>query len=689
MKQCPACDREFKDELHFCPFDGRELRLQAELEQLIGTILDNKYRIEAKIGEGGMGKVYRATHIHMDHTVAVKILHSHLSSDQTALERFRREARAAAQLHHPNAVAVTDFGVTKNQRVAYLVMEFLEGQDLRQMIDKQKRLGYQETYSIVHQICSALDAAHSNGIVHRDLKPDNIWVFKSPEGLERIKVLDFGIAKVQSTTEMIKLTQQGVIVGTPHYMSPEQCRGEELDARSDIYSLGVIIYEMLTGQVPFQAPTPVAVVIKHASERPTPPRTLRAEIPEEIEEVVMRALEKKREDRQDSAIELAEQFETALFSGRIEAKPAGTKRLYQPFATRSPSSEMQELWRPGRPTETVGFAGAAKALAPDQSRSNDSILIVEPGSTQSRPHAEAQPAEASLQQPISQSPGYVPFSPDRWMVPGRPVVGALLAFAGKHRRVLSNAVIVIVGLAVIVSVVVLLLGRNKATLNAAAKETSAPAGMVFVKGDTFIMGSDDPRSAHSIKVGDFFLDVNEVTNEEYYNLVGRLGVLAPPQWINGRPKPGTEKMPVVNVSWFDAKAYAAFVGKRLPTEDEWEYAARGTETRIYPWGDNWRSNCANLKETGRRSPVEAGSYPSGQSWCKVNDMVGNVAEWVGNDFWYAYPGSIAKSDPGLRIYRGGSYNSSKDELLTTDRRSLPPSQKSPEVGFRCARDVRK
>ncbi|HEY6333180.1 MAG TPA: serine/threonine-protein kinase, partial [Blastocatellia bacterium] len=205
MKMCPACRREFRGDLVLCPTDGT---------MLVGTpgdappvpILDDKYRLDEKIGEGGMGTVYRAAHIEMENTVAIKVLHSHLSSDQVAVERFRREARAAAQIRHPNAVAVTDFGVTKDSGIAYLVMEFLEGSDLRARIKKERRLDYEESFLIMSQVCAAVDAAHERGIIHRDLKPDNIWLLKSRDGLDHVKVLDFGIAKLKTSREANTLT---------------------------------------------------------------------------------------------------------------------------------------------------------------------------------------------------------------------------------------------------------------------------------------------------------------------------------------------------------------------------------------------------------------------------------------------------------------------------------------------------
>ncbi len=330
MKQCPTCKREMKEQLLYCPFDGQALVASEKSDRFIGVTLDDKYRIDEKIGEGGMGKVYKATHIHMDSTVAVKILHPHLASDQTALERFRREARATAYIRHPNAVAVSDFGVTKDSGIAYLVMEFLEGLELRAKIKKEQRLDYEEAYLIVHQTCAALQAAHTKGIIHRDLKPDNIWLFKNEDGVEHVKVLDFGIAKLK-TSNSGNLTQHGMIVGTPYYMSPEQCRGEELDARSDIYSLGVIIYEMLTGQVPFKAASPMGIALKHTQELPRPPHELRPDMPEPIEQVVLHALEKDKENRPGSATEIAQEFEAALYKAGIELRTMGTRTPQSAF----------------------------------------------------------------------------------------------------------------------------------------------------------------------------------------------------------------------------------------------------------------------------------------------------------------------------------------------------------------------
>ena len=330
-----------------------------EADNLIGTVLDDKYRIEEKIGEGGMGKVYRATHIHIGHTVAIKMLYPSLATDQTAIGRFRREALAAVQLHHPNTIAITDFGVTKDTGIAYLVMEFLAGIELRHMIKERKQLDYEETFIIVQQICSALEAAHSKGIIHSDLKPDNIELLETEGDIPRVKVLEFGMAKLKTAAESNQLTQQGMIFGTPYYMSPEQCRGEELDARSDIYSLGTILYEMLTGQVPFklQSLTPVGVVLRITQEPPRPPSELRPDMPKPVEAVILRALAKRREHRQESALQLAQELEHTLREAGIKLKVIGANTPQSisspPFGDRSISPESVGLTSAPQPSGTL------------------------------------------------------------------------------------------------------------------------------------------------------------------------------------------------------------------------------------------------------------------------------------------------------------------------------------------------
>jgi len=276
---------------------------------LLGRTIEGKYRIDAKVGAGGMGAVYRAHRLLIGDDVALKILHPEHVSQADATERFRREAQAAARLKHQNAVSIYDFGVTSDG-VVYLVMELVEGQSLREIIKQQGPLTPSAAAEVISQVCAALDEAHRQQIVHRDLKPDNIIVKPMLNGL-RVKVLDFGIAKLRDLTAG-NLTQTGSVMGTPHYMSPEQCLGEELDSRSDIYSLGVVLYEMLAGVVPFNSPRSTAVVVQHVNQTPPPLRAINLSISAAVESVVMHALEKNREQRPQSAAALAQEFTGAV-----------------------------------------------------------------------------------------------------------------------------------------------------------------------------------------------------------------------------------------------------------------------------------------------------------------------------------------------------------------------------------------
>jgi serine/threonine protein kinase len=298
-----------------CPEDNSPLQADstiadaapaAPVDPLIGFTLDDKYRIEARLGIGGMGTVYRARHLLIDRAVAVKVLSPRFVEDDAAQMRFRREAKAAGRLQHQNAVAVTDFGQTAEGYV-YIVMELLEGHTLRDVLAKEAPLDTARAVALMLQTSAAVAAAHEAGIIHRDLKPANIFIVHNSELPAVVKVLDFGIAKLATETleedEAHTLTQVGAMIGTPRYMSPEQCDGAELTPAADVYSLGVILYEMLTGIVPFSGSTPLAIAMKHTSEVPRPPREFVTSIPVTLEAVVLHALEKTPEKRPADAAE--------------------------------------------------------------------------------------------------------------------------------------------------------------------------------------------------------------------------------------------------------------------------------------------------------------------------------------------------------------------------------------------------
>jgi serine/threonine protein kinase len=280
---------------------------------LTGRTLDQKYYLESKLGVGGMGTVYRADRLLIGDRVAVKVLHPDQMADPQAVERFRREAQTTARLKHPNVVTVYDFGVSR-EGLNYQVMELAEGENLRSLVERHGRLAETAAAEIIRQVCAALDEAHRQGIVHRDIKPENILVQTIPGGL-KVKVLDFGIAALRDV-KAGRLTRAGSLVGTPHYMSPEHCLGEELDGRSDIYSLGIVLFEMLTGVVPFDSPTTTSIVIKHVNDPPPLPRILNPKISPAVESVVLRALEKRRDARPQTAGEMARKLIAAAGSAR-------------------------------------------------------------------------------------------------------------------------------------------------------------------------------------------------------------------------------------------------------------------------------------------------------------------------------------------------------------------------------------
>jgi serine/threonine-protein kinase len=284
----------------------------ADGDSLLGRVLDNKYRIDRLLGRGGFGSVYLARHLLLDHPCAIKVLHRSILADSNAVARFQQEARATVKIRHPNAIAVMDFGITQDS-VVYFVMEYFPGVSLRDVLRQAGPMPLPRASRILECVAGALAAAHVQGILHRDVKPDNIMLAARPDGGDDVKVVDFGIAKLLDSPRGAQpLTLAGTILGTPYYLSPEQVNGFELDPRSDLYALGIVTYEMLTGSVPFNAPTPIAVAMKHVSEHPPSLAGRVAGLTPQVEAVLLRALAKHPQDRYPTTTAFAQDFAAAV-----------------------------------------------------------------------------------------------------------------------------------------------------------------------------------------------------------------------------------------------------------------------------------------------------------------------------------------------------------------------------------------
>jgi serine/threonine-protein kinase len=363
-RRCPSCAQIFSGDARFCPFDGDPLVAAPDYsptaDPLIGQVLEGRYRVESVLGEGGMGTVYEVRHTTLDRRFALKALRRDIARDAELTARFMQEARAAAAIGHPNIVAVSDFGeigagklsATQSRPVPYFVMEYLHGRSLARRLADQGTMNAQEVGVIVAQAASGLAAAHAAGVIHRDLKPDNVFLAIVGDR-EYVKLLDFGVAKIAGAG---RLTRQGIVYGTPHYMSPEQAAGNAIDHRTDVYALGVIMYECFSGRVPFEADTYMGVLTKHMFAKPEPiervvtdPGCLGALGP-----IVMRCLEKRPEDRFATMADVAEAIEGALEPGTL-ARPSRVPgrerlRLRDPAEPRSLSEALSKAWS-GAPSE--------------------------------------------------------------------------------------------------------------------------------------------------------------------------------------------------------------------------------------------------------------------------------------------------------------------------------------------------
>ena len=392
-------------------------------DSMLGSVLLERYEITGKIGQGGMGAVYEATHILIGKRVAVKVLLDKYAQKDEVVARLEQEARLASSIGHEHIIDITDFGRTDDNRT-FVVMEFLEGESLGAHLGREGAVEEQRAISIVHQVTSALGAAHKKGVVHRDIKPDNIFLLQR-RGKDFVKVVDFGISKLIRPGEDAdgsspRLTQTGMVLGTPLYMSPEQARGdEELDHRIDIYAVGVILYEIVTGEVPFQGGNYLSILTQVINDRPTPPRDVRPEISEDLESVIMKALAKNPNDRYQSMEELADDL---AILRTVDGATTGAKIT---------ASRFRRTWRQRSGLRVLGWV-AGIAVVVSAVAVSISVMMSDDGDKQSaavipaaidagiaRPPADAAPTKPAVDiavlRLISSPKGASIYDGDRWV----------------------------------------------------------------------------------------------------------------------------------------------------------------------------------------------------------------------------------------------------------------------------------
>jgi serine/threonine protein kinase len=608
------------------------------MSELIGQQL-GQYEITALLGKGGMATVYRARQTSMGRDVALKIIDPNLAKNPDFLKRFERESRTIASLSHAHILKVFDFG--QQHGSIYLVMELLRGGSLSHVL-KRGRIPLNIVSWLLDQVASALDYAHARSIVHRDLKPHNLLFDDS----RNIFLTDFGLAKLLGNLGTGDLTRSGLVVGTPAYMAPEQWKNENFDHRADIYSLGVILYEMLTNKLPFNADTPHRMMYLHLNQAPPPVFQSRPDLPPAVGQILDQAMSKDPELRFPSAGKLALAFKRATS---------------EPLARHT--GPLPPLPVQGQSAASPSSSGVTPPMFPSPIPERPT-----PASSPSAARATSAPAERNV--PTSTAGGgAVPLAP-------------AAPSSGMKKYILTP-------------------GMRRLD----------PHGVpqVWVPSGTFIMGNDADRDARPDEVPSrevqithgFWIDQFPVTNAAFQAFIEDGGYQKRQFWsndgwrwltVNGIKDPGnyptfvSPDQPRVGVSWYEADAYAHWRGCRLPTEAEWEFAARGANGTRFPWGNHWEDGKANVRSK-RTTPVNA--FADNCTWVKVYDMVGNVWEWCAD--WYSdtyYQQDVASQDPTGpvegkgKVLRGGSWRHDVQQARATARRHDAQNSRDDYIGFR-------
>jgi formylglycine-generating enzyme required for sulfatase activity/serine/threonine protein kinase len=786
MKECPACRRCFPDDINHCPQDG-----DATTPSLLGEpILDARYQLEKRLGQGGMGVVFQARHIFLKTSHAIKVILPDLvGNDPMLVTRFRQEALAAAAIRHQNIISVTDFGVVRGT-MPFLVMEFVNGKSLQDILADEKVMPPARALEFASAIGAGVAAAHRQNIVHRDLKPLNIMTQLGQPVSQGLKILDFGLAKIKSGELLGSFIQAKTsgLMGSPFYMAPEQWSDDEPDARADIYSLGIILYQMLAGDVPYKGSSIPSIMKKHLT-LPLPTfKSMGVDVSPRLEAVVQHALEKEVADRTPSVEVFLDELRAAIgdfgstlhinrqtgqldasatmhspavstggqsvppnsqvafdsMAGTVSSSALGAEEQAQIASARA-EYEREQQQRDEIAREELGREAEARRQATEEKerkrkeeeehkrKEEEERAARERQAREQMERVEKQAKE--LEERLSRLA--TSMHPGATVAESAPAVGVNTGGAGgnsfpgvasslpgvssslpgtlappaKGKSMLLIGGVVLVVLLIAGGGTAYFLTRPKPAATGVGPTTPPPnptnnpsgttkADLVEIPGGTFQMGRNDgppqERPEHSVTVSKFFMDRTEVTNAEYAEFVRDMGYEIPSHWVRGQPLPGQEQWPVVNVSPKDAEAFAAWRSKRdgvtyrLPTEEEWEFAARsGGEYKTYPWGDTWQDRHAVVREA---TPQPVGTYPEGKDRWGVVDLIGNAWEWTSSKASiYNNAAEIPSASKEWVVARGGSYASDpKDRQIpvsATYRDWYPPTTRHQNFGFRLVRSA--
>ena len=679
-----------------------------------------RYHIVEHLGQGGMAVVYKAYDTRLERDVAIKVIRMENFAPlivENMLKRFEREGKSLAKMLHPNIVPIHDYGEYEGS--PYIVMAYIPGGTLKNQIGKP--IQYIKASRLLAPIARALDYAHSKGVLHRDVKPANILI--TAEGIPMLS--DFGVAKFIEGKEGNTLTSSGAGIGTPEYMAPEQCLGKKVDARTDVYALAIVLYELLTGRKPYTADTPMGVIHKQISDPLPHPAQFTSGIPEMVENILFKALAKDPEDRYVNMAEFATMLEkistienhfTPQSRVLTENPPleAVGGAVYQAETEEKDNQLPPTIKQPPapllfseNPTPLVINQRPFRQAEMDQTLDRPS-----PVETTPIPAKDRDPANRKKRIGLSRGLGFVLagglllvlLTGGIWLVGNNIIAIPVSALPGKFSSFFSTIVPQITPQGI---------GSSKVSDKDGMK-------LMYVSAGDFQMGSTDAqfqlavlncekytrpasncqgwfsleKPVHRVYLDAFWIDQTEVTNAMYAKCVSTGSCQAPHDSSSQTRKSyyGDSQFadyPVIHVDWFQADTYCKWAGRSLPTEAQWEKAARGTDGRTYPWGEEIADQKANtppnssLKDTTSVSSYKAGASPYG-----ALDMAGNVSQWVA-DWISPYSDGYQRNPTGpesgkSRVIRNGSFQNWDFFVRSAYRIVDSPADQNSYTGFRCA-----